>query len=1498
MRVNGQPGGGNLIVPEATALRMVRAKLRLLRSFLAVSLSAALAVSMCLVGAVGPAAADTTPAAGVPATVSADGLPTVQHNGVAWAQVIIGNKVYVGGTFTQARPAGAAPGTQEVARGNILAYDVRTGVLDAVFAPSINGEVAALAASPDGSRLYVGGSFTAINGATVWRAVALNPTTGSIITSFLPRMSASVRAIVATPTTVYLGGLFNAVGSVSRDRLAAVSASNGALLPWNPLAAGGRVNALALSPDGASMVVGGAFTSLNGSTNPGFGLGKLDTNLGANLPFQINNVVRNGGTNGSITTLASDGTNVYGGGYTFGRTSTLEGVFSVNWSDDSTKWIEDCHGDTYSVFPMDEVIYLAGHAHYCGNVGGFPQAEPWEFQRGLAFSKAATGILTQETHGYTNYAGTPAPSLQNWFPYMNAGTFTGQDQGPWTVAGNSDYLVMAGEFTIVNNQQQQGMVRYAKSTIAPNQRGPRVDGLNFNPSLSTPAAGEVRVRWQANWDQDNENLVYEVRRDGAVIATINQASTFWKRPGMTFVDRGRVPGQSYGYRVMARDAFGNQALSDIVRITVAGSVAPPGSYAQSVLADEPNNYWRLGDPSGTAGVDLAGKDDLLFRPGVTLGAEGAIGGETDTAATFNGTLDGIAVDRTLDFRPQVFSQEAWFKTGSITGGQIFGYGNTQTTVSTDFDRVLYMSNLGRLFFGVRPNGATRQTVSSVASYNDNQWHHVVATLGSNGMQLFVDGVLVGSRTDITSAWQFDGFWRIGGDNLGSWTNRPTNRYFNGQLDDVAIYPAVLPLSRIQAHYVASGRNVIAPPAPPVAAFTSTTEGLTASVDGTTSSDANGPITDYAWNFGDGGTGSGVTAQHVYAAGGTYDVTLTVTDNTGLTNSVTHPVTVTAPPPNQVPTADFSSTASNLAAAFDGSASADADGTITGYAWDFGDSTSGTGATANHTYATEGTYAVKLTVTDDDGATGSVTKNVTVTAPPADTVLAADAFGRTVAGGWGNADTGGAWALSGGNTNFAVNNGSGAMTIGTPGQSRVALLNSVSTAANDSRVTVTADKPATGGGWFSSLLGRTAANNTDYRAKIKVASNGVVTLYLTRVVGGTETTLAQVNVAGLNVAANDPLVLRLRLEGTSPTSLTAKVWRASAVEPAAWQLTASDSTTGLQVAGGTGLVSYVSGSATNAPVTLRYDNLNVTAGGAPVANAAPVAAFTSASNGLTANLNAGTSSDSDGTITNYAWNFGDGTTGSGATPSHAYAAANTYQVTLTVTDDDGATNAVTQPITVADPPGPAVLAFDAFGRTLASGWGSADTGGVWTVTGGAANFTVGNGIGTMLLGSPGVSRTATLGSVTAAATDVQVKASLDKIGSGGGTFLSLVGRRVGADDYRAKLKISATGATTLYLTRLSGGAETTLQSIAIPGLTLVANDQVQVRLQVTGTTPTTLRAKVWRDGATEPADWQLTATDSTEPLQAAGSTGLVAYLSGSATNHPVVVRIDDYRVAAP
>ena len=92
------------------------------------------------------------------------------------------------------------------------------------------------------------------------------------------------------------------------------------------------------------------------------------------------------------------------------------------------------------------------------------------------------------------------------------------------------------------------------------------------------------------------------------------------------------------------------------------------------------------------------------------------------------------------------------------------------------------------------------------------------------------------------------------------------------------------------------------------------------------------------------------------------------------------VTTVEPDPNQLPVAGFSAEASDLAVSVDGSASSDADGSVVSYAWDFGDGSTGSGRTAQHSYAAAGTYDVRLTVTDDKGATGTATKQVTVTKP--------------------------------------------------------------------------------------------------------------------------------------------------------------------------------------------------------------------------------------------------------------------------------------------------------------------------------------------------------------------------------------------------------------------------------------------------------------------------------------------------------------------------------------
>jgi PKD repeat protein len=173
--------------------------------------------------------------------------------------------------------------------------------------------------------------------------------------------------------------------------------------------------------------------------------------------------------------------------------------------------------------------------------------------------------------------------------------------------------------------------------------------------------------------------------------------------------------------------------------------------------------------------------------------------------------------------------------------------------------------------------------------------------------------------------------------------------------------------------------------PPVPSFTASPLSgdapLLVNFDASASSDTDGSITAYAWNFGDGTVGTGRAVSHTYATVGTYTARLTVTDDDGAIASATSSLSVTTPSANQPPVALFTASplsgTAPLLVSFDASAASDADGSITAYAWDFGDGTTGTGRTVSHTYATVGTYTSRLTVTDDDGATSSKTVSIDV-----------------------------------------------------------------------------------------------------------------------------------------------------------------------------------------------------------------------------------------------------------------------------------------------------------------------------------------------------------------------------------------------------------------------------------------------------------------------------------------------------------------------------------------
>ncbi|TDN90835.1 PKD domain-containing protein [Microbacterium sp. BK668] len=403
-------------------------------------------------------------------------------------------------------------------------------------------------------------------------------------------------------------------------------------------------------------------------------------------------------------------------------------------------------------------------------------------------------------------------------------------------------------------------------------------------------------------------------------------------------------------------------------------------------------------------------------------------------------------------------------------------------------------------------------------------------------------------------------------------------------------------------YSAVGGIGAPPPAnqPPTAVIgTPTVSGRTVTVSGAGSTDPDGTIASWAWTFGDGTTATGATATRTYTADGTYTVGLTVTDDKGATHTATRSVTVAAPA-NQPPTAVIGTpTISGRTVTVSGAGSTDPDGTIASWAWTFGDGTTAAGATATRTYTADGTYTVGLTVTDDKGATHTATRSVTVTAPPPPppppSALVADDFGRTVANGWGTADVGGGWTLTGTASRFAVAGGVGSMSLTTAGTSAQVEAATVRNLSSEVRLNVSWDRTSTSGALYTVISPRAVSSTADYRLKIYV-SGTVPYLDLIRRTGGTETLLSR---TALSIRMTTPgawySVAVRAASSNGTTTLSAKLWPQGTTEPATWQATATDTTAALQSAGSLLLWTYMSGSAT-APVKTSFDDVRMTAVG--------------------------------------------------------------------------------------------------------------------------------------------------------------------------------------------------------------------------------------------------------------------------------------------------------------
>jgi PKD repeat protein len=438
---------------------------------------------------------------------------------------------------------------------------------------------------------------------------------------------------------------------------------------------------------------------------------------------------------------------------------------------------------------------------------------------------------------------------------------------------------------------------------------------------------------------------------------------------------------------------------------------------------------------------------------------------------------------------------------------------------------------------------------------------------------------------------------------------------------------------------------------------------------------------FMWDLGDGTTGQGSTLTHTYTQAGTFDVVLTVTVNAGAaTSTVTSTATITVNVVNQAPVADFVASpragTAPLTVSLDASNAVDPDGTITVYTWDLGDGATASGMQVTHIYEAVGKYIVGLTVQDDVGEVGRSSTTITVSEPEQPEP-----------------------------ENPEPENPNPTPTppdpTPLPNQAPVVVFNAIpATGAAPLTVFLDASASEDVDSSISSYAWDLGDGNTAAGVSIEHiytdTGSYTVTLTVTDDQGATAQATQTVNVIAETVGNEAPVAVFTAepTQGQAPLTVVFDGRGSSDVDGSitayAWTFGDGESAVGTQVEH-----SYEDGGDYTVTLTVVDDDGAIGTATADITvtavNQAPIAAFTLApaegeaplTVALTVAFDGRGSSDVDGSITTYAWDFGDGSTATGEQVNHEFTVAGDYTVTLTVTDDTGVSTSVEQVVTVRE-----------------------------------------------------------------------------------------------------------------------------------------------------------------------------------------------------------------------
>ena len=376
------------------------------RGRVAVALLAAV-LSLSVIGAgTGTAVAATVPFPNVP--VAGDRV-----DGIGFAALVVGNTVYVGGTFTTVRNQA---GATVASRANLAAFDATTGRLLTSFRADTNGKVADLVT--DGTNLYAAGAFTTVNGVARGRVAALDPVTGAVRAGWAANTTGLVSALAVGGSNLYLGGSFGSVGGVARSRIAAVRRSDGGVVTAFAATVSSPVFAVGAQPDGSKVYVGGGFTTVDGASRPYLAAvsgttGALSTPVFSGVSgLTLDIDVPPGGTRLAVGT---------------GGSGNQSAWFSL--ATGSKQWRQRCDGDTQAVKVVGTELY-----------GGFHEGCDGSTATRMTDNDTATGARVTAFH----------PTFDRFW-------------GVWDLDATPTVLAVAGDFTRVGGVPAQGFAIFRRT---------------------------------------------------------------------------------------------------------------------------------------------------------------------------------------------------------------------------------------------------------------------------------------------------------------------------------------------------------------------------------------------------------------------------------------------------------------------------------------------------------------------------------------------------------------------------------------------------------------------------------------------------------------------------------------------------------------------------------------------------------------------------------------------------------------------------------------------------------------------------------------------------------------------------------------------------------------------------------------------------------------------------------------------------------------------------